>query len=124
MRTRGGSGFTLIEVLIALAIASVALAAFMRLTGLTTSNLGLLEQQTLAMLSAENALAELQLRRPLPAPGNYSERCPQAGLRLVCSLRIAPAVQGMREVGVEVRLEAGGGRYLAALQTRLVDDRQ
>lgn len=51
-------GFTLIEVLMALAIVSIALAAIVRASSLTITNLGLLEPQSLAMLSAENRLAD------------------------------------------------------------------
>lgn len=112
-------GFTLIEVLMALAIVSIALAAIVRASSLTITNLGLLEQQSLAMLSAENRLAELRVGQGPFAPGVVRSDCPQGGVRLVCRLETsAAAIDGLRTVTVEVYLAEDGGRRLASLQTR------
>lgn len=111
-------GFTLIEVLMALAIVSIALAAIVRASSLTITNLGLLEQQSLAMLSAENRLAELRIGQGPSVPGVVRSDCPQGGVRLVCRLETSAAIDGLRTVTVEVYLAEDGGRRLASLQTR------
>ncbi|WP_369326259.1 type II secretion system minor pseudopilin GspI [Alcaligenes nematophilus] len=112
------AGFTLIEVLIALAIISVALAAFVRITSQTTTNLGHLEQRSLAMLSAENSVAELKIGI-LPAPGIQAVDCPQADQSFICRVQIGPAQHGTRPVSVEVYPGRDNDRRLVSLQTRL-----
>lgn len=116
-------GFTLIEVLMALAIVSIALAAIVRASSLTITNLGLLEQQSLAMLSAENRLAELRIGQGPSVPGVVRSDCPQGGVRLVCRLETSAAIDGLRTVTVEVYLAEDGGRRLASLQTRAGETR-
>lgn len=116
-------GFTLIEVLMALAIVSIALAAIVRASSLTITNLGLLEQQSLAMLSAENRLAELRIGQGPSVPGVVRSDCPQGGVRLVCRLETSAAIDGLRTVTVEVYLAEDGGRRLASLQTRAGEGR-
>ncbi len=81
-------GFTLIEVLVALAIVAVARRAGLQATGALGRNA---ERQTLAMLGqicAENELARLRLLRLLPATGTTQSDCPQAGLPLQVTLEV------------------------------------
>lgn len=60
---RGGrAGFTLIEVLVAVAIVSIALLAALRAAGQGTSNAGELRSRLLAGWVAENLLAEHRAR--------------------------------------------------------------
>ncbi len=54
-------GFTLIEVLVALAVFSVAAMAVLNATGQTLNSLSALEQKTMASIVAENQLAMLKL---------------------------------------------------------------
>ena len=56
------AGFTLIEVLVALAIISIALLAALRAAGQGTSNVGELRSRLLAGWVAENMLAEHRAR--------------------------------------------------------------
>jgi general secretion pathway protein I len=56
------AGFTLIEVLVALAIVSIALLAALRAAGQTTSNVGELRSRLLAGWVAENLMAEHRAR--------------------------------------------------------------
>lgn len=111
-------GFTLIEILIALTIVSIALAAIVRASSLTIGNLGLLERQSLAMLSAGNQLAELQLGGAPSTPGVSRSECPQGGIRFVCRLEIGTVVDGLRPVRVQVYAADDEDRLLATLHTR------
>ena len=56
------SGFTLVEVLVALAIIAIALLAALRAAGLGTSNAGELRSRLLASWVAQNLLAEHRAR--------------------------------------------------------------
>ena len=56
-------GFTLVEVLVALAIVSIALMAALRAAGQGSSNLGELRARVLAAWVAENLLAEHRARQ-------------------------------------------------------------
>jgi general secretion pathway protein I len=61
-RSDGATGFTLIEVMIALAIVSIALLAALRAAGQGTGNVGELRARLLAGWVAENLLAEHRAR--------------------------------------------------------------
>ncbi len=112
-------GFSLVEVLVALVIVSVALAAFAR-TGLhSTDNVEHLEQKSLAMLSARNALAQWQAGvRPLK-PGADSQPCPQAGWRFVCHSQLRPAAPGLLFLTIHVDAQQPERRRLVTLQMQL-----
>jgi len=71
MRKRGPipAGFTLIEVLIALAILSIALAAAMRAASMATVSAEEAKLRTYATWVAQNRAAELTARRVFPAVG-------------------------------------------------------
>jgi len=62
-RANRRAGFTLIEVLVALAIISIALLAALRAAGQGTNNVGELRSRLLAGWVAENLLAEHRARR-------------------------------------------------------------
>lgn len=110
-------GFTLIEVLIALLIVSVALAAFVRITSQSTVNLAHLEQRTLAMLSAENSMAEMRIGK-LPSPGVQIFGCPQADQDFICRVNTSAPQNGLRTVTVDVFPDRTGGQNLAHLQSQ------
>ena len=91
-RTCGGTapaalvtrGFTLIEVLVALTIISIALMASLRAVGSITASSAELRARTLAQWSAENRLTEIRVRREFPAVGRRNFPCPQGDLNLMC----------------------------------------
>ncbi|MBA1276274.1 MULTISPECIES: type II secretion system minor pseudopilin GspI [Pseudomonadaceae] len=62
-------GFTLLEVLVALAIFAIVAAVVLTAAGRSVSNAGRLEALTLAGWIADNRLTELQLQQPAPSIG-------------------------------------------------------
>jgi general secretion pathway protein I len=80
---RPARGFTLIEILVALAILAVALAAGMRSVAQSTDAATLLKQRTLALWVAQNRLAAAQLANPWPATGIRAGRAEQARTQFV-----------------------------------------
>ena len=73
-------GFTLIEVLVALAVVAVALSAGMRAIAQGADGASSLKARTLALWVAENRLAQAQLDDPAPLPGTTTGEDAQAGM--------------------------------------------
>lgn len=73
-------GFTLIEVLVALAILAIALAAAARASSMSISNSETLKQRLLGNWVAQNRLAEHTARRDWPEVGTTSGETEQGGL--------------------------------------------
>ncbi|MGE5651087.1 MAG: type II secretion system minor pseudopilin GspI [Bacillota bacterium] len=78
------TGFTLLEVLVALVVVGTALGASLRAVGSLTQNSSALRASMMATWSAENRLAQIRLAREFPAFGKRSFACPQDELKLVC----------------------------------------
>lgn len=76
-------GFTLIEILVALAIVAVALAAGMRALAQSTNSATMLKQRTLALWVAQNRLAEAQLAPASVAASARDGEATQAGARFL-----------------------------------------
>lgn len=81
---RRSAGFTLLEVLVALAIVGTALGASLRAVGSLTQNSTDLRLSLMATWSAENRLTQIRMAREWPPVGNRSFNCPQGGVALVC----------------------------------------
>lgn len=77
------AGFTLVEILVALAIVAIALAAGMRALAQSADGAGTLKARTLALWVAQNQLAAAQLATPLPALGATAGEATQAAMRFV-----------------------------------------
>ena len=76
MRRRG---FTLVEVLVALAIVAIALAAGLRAAGVLTDNSQRLADVVAAQWCADNQLTNLRLSRQFPGIGDADFSCEQLG---------------------------------------------
>ena len=87
LRRPAGAGFTLLEVLVALAIVGVALAAGLRAAASLTGNAERLATVSAAQWCADNALASLRLARQLPGIGDADFACEQLGRRFAGQLR-------------------------------------
>ena len=89
-RRPSAHGFTLIEVLVAVMIAAVALGAAIRASGSLTRSSGELRARTMAQWSAENRLAEIRVQAQWPNVGEREFDCSQAGVQLLCRERVIP----------------------------------
>lgn len=117
-RTRE-EGFTLIEVLVALAIIAVAMSAAVRVAGLMTQSSGVLRDRSVAMIAAQSRMAELRLEGRLPN-GVKAVECDQGRLMLRCEQVIASAENGrLLKVGIQVFDRNLDAPPLARLETLL-----
>ena len=99
------SGFTLIEVLVALAIVAIALAAAGRAVAVSTSGATEVKLRLLAGFVAENRLSELAARRAWPAPGVYEGTEQQAGVEFAWRTQVLATPHPLfRRIEVEVAL--------------------
>ncbi len=83
-------GFSLVEVLVALGIVAIALAAGVRSTGALTLNAERQSDLLLAQLCAENTLVAVRLSKQMPAVGDNTTACDQAGHNLAVTLSVRP----------------------------------
>ncbi|KVP21397.1 type II secretion system minor pseudopilin GspI [Burkholderia ubonensis] len=117
------SGFTLIEVLIALAIVAVALGAVMRAIGALASDTDTARMRLLALWSADNALGAIRIAASWPPVGASTFACPQGPYRFVCrqSVTALPS-QLVRQVTVSVHASASSRTVLAEVVTVVQDE--
>lgn len=101
------AGFTLLEVLIALAIVAVTLVAGMKATSLLTRSAEGQADRLLAQLCANNALAELRLSQRLPDVSDITRTCELAGRVLELRL-LTQATPNPNFRRVEARLTREG----------------
>jgi general secretion pathway protein I len=89
---RRGAGFTLIEVLVSLAIVAIALVAGLQATSALTRNALRQSDVLLGQVCAENELIRIRLSRQLPDVGDNSLSCEQGGrvLQVTTSVRPTP----------------------------------
>ena len=110
------AGFTLIEVLVALAIVSIALMSALRAAGQGTNNLGELRSRLLAGWVAENLLAEHRARRDWLPLGIQRGTGREGGLDFAWREEvIATPNPGFRRVDVRVFAGAEEAHSLAHL---------
>ena len=114
-RPSGERGFTLIEMLVALAIFSLAALALLRLGGATATNSARLQEQAVAQLVARNVAVET-LSDPEPPPfGVQTGEVANAGRRWIW-VRTAGRSPEARIQQIEVRVtDAAGGPGRASL---------
>lgn len=87
---RRDTGFTLVEVLVALGIVAIALMAGLQATGALTRNAERQSDVLLAQLCAENALVQVRLARQMPSVGDSNQACEQAGRSFDVALIVRP----------------------------------
>ena len=115
-RAKAWAGFTLVEVLVALAIVSIALLAALRAAGQGTAAVGELRLRLLAGWVAENRLAEHRARGDWLALGIGRGTQSQGGVEFAWREEvIATPNAAFRRVDVFVSAPAEASRSLARL---------
>ncbi len=97
------TGFTLLEVLVALVIIAIALSAATRASNIATDSALKMKQRMAATWVAQNRLAEVRARHLWPNPGVNSGESQQAGMQLIWQETVSDAGDSMfRKVEVKV----------------------
>lgn len=117
-RTWVQRGFTLVEVMVALAVVAIALAAGFKAAGALTDNASRLGDVVAGQWCADNALTNLRLTRQFPGTGEASFECPQLGRtytgKLITSVTPNPNFRRVDAVVVDEQ-----GRQIVGLSTVL-----
>lgn len=118
------NGFALIEVLVGLAVLSIALIAGLRAVANGADTQLAISQRTMALWSADNLLMDLRMNRTWPDLGTSSFACPQASYIFVCQRKVLDTPNpAFRRIEVTVYLasqaspEVASGPRLAWLTT-------
>ena len=82
------NGFALVEVLVGLAVLSIALLAGLRAIANGADTQLAVSQRTLALWSADNVLMDLRMTRVFPDIGTTVFNCPQGSHVFVCQRKI------------------------------------
>ena len=117
-RLRGSRtvGFTLIEILVAVAILGIALAATVRAASLATDGALEARQRLLATWAAQNRVAEMRARRLYPPVASTKLTTEQGGLALVIDETVTDTPNPtIRRVELAVADTRAPGRVLGRL---------
>lgn len=107
LREKPVGGFTLIEVMVALAIVAIALAAGTQATSALTRNAQRQSDLVLAQLCAENELARVRLTPQMPPVGDSGQTCVQANTVFNVTVSTTATLNpNFRRVDVQVRDDA------------------
>lgn len=107
-------GFTLVEVLVALAIVATALMASLRAVGEMSATSRELELRLLADMSAQNRIAMVRAAKQFLPVGESSAPCPQGNIPFVCREEIKSTPNTLfRRVEVRVYIDGDGEHHYA-----------
>jgi len=105
MRARRPAGFTLLEVLIALAVLAIALTALVRAAGLSANDFNGLRERSLAGWIASNVITETRLTERSPEPGQREGKLRYGGRDWRWELTVQDTPQaGIRRLDARVYL--------------------
>lgn len=108
---RAGRGFTLLEVLVALAIFASVSAVVLTAAGRSLTNAGRLEELTLAGWIADNRISELQLQQIPPSIGRETQELDYGSRKWQTLSEIETSADpGLLRVTVWVALQTPRGR--------------
>ena len=116
MHLRQRRGFTLIEVLVALAIVAVTLGAGLQAAGALTQNALRLGQISEAQWCADNQLTGLRLARQFPGIGDIEFQCEQFG-RLYLGKLVVRQTPNPNFRRIDAQLASAEGVPLLSLST-------
>jgi general secretion pathway protein I len=106
-------GFTLLEVLVALAIVAIALTAAVRAAGVSLDSSAQVKERMFATWIAQNRLAELTARHTFPELGSRTGPAAQAGRNFTWEEIVGPTPNDSFR-RVEIRVRAEGQEHIAA----------
>ncbi|HYP31920.1 MAG TPA: type II secretion system minor pseudopilin GspI [Burkholderiaceae bacterium] len=113
---RAAAGFTLIEVMVALAIVAIALAAGSRAASSVVDTSQRLNDVVLGQWCADNQLTEMRLLDQLPAVGKTPFSCSELGREFKGTVLVQPTPNpSFRRVDATVSDD--GGRQLVTIST-------
>lgn len=120
MRLRNTSGFTLIEVMIALAVFAIVAAALVKNAALTVKQTRIIEEKSIAYWVAENRLAELRAKpkndENFPQTGTNTDTVKMAGRSWDVTVDVASTDNKyMRRVKVSVAASQNSDQQVASL---------
>lgn len=124
MKNSGNDGFTLLEVLIALALLAILMAGLIKITVANTKNLWYLENKTLAVTIATNHAVQLRLEKNKPENQDGWET--MAGRRWYWQAKrgVTPSFGGsVWDYQIEVFLEGDKSPY-ASLQSYILAENE
>ncbi|MHB1567271.1 MAG: type II secretion system minor pseudopilin GspI [Acidiferrobacter sp.] len=105
---RNARGFTLLEVLVALFILAIALAAIMRNLSDAITTTGALRHRTMALWVADNRLAHIETVSKWPALGRRTTTAREDHRRFIVDTDVVTTpVSTLRRINIRVR----GGRH-------------
>ena len=108
-------GFALIEVLVGLAVLSIAMLAGLRAIANGADTQLAVSQRTMALWSADNTLINLRASRAWPELGTSTFSCPQASYVFVCQRKVLSTPNpAFRRVEVTVYLSSSSSAEVAS----------
>lgn len=110
-------GFTLVEVLVAVAVLGIAMAAVISAMARQADNAGYLKQKTLALWVAHNRLAEIQLQGEVPDTGRSDGKVKMGGFEWEWEAVVRPTEDPrLRRIDLVVRRPEDKKGSLAQLE--------
>jgi len=111
------NGFTLIEVMVALAIIAIALASLIKASGTHTNSAGYLKSKTLAHYVAMNEVVQLQVKKTWPDLGSSDKSTEMAGMEWFWTREVEKTrSDNIRGVSFTVYLDENKTRNLAQIK--------
>jgi general secretion pathway protein I len=102
------NGFTLLEVLVAMAILAITLGTIIKTVSSYANNASYLKERTLAQWIAENKAAEYQLKKEFPAPGRKEGEIDMANQQWQWQVKISTTQDTrLRRLDISVYTESG-----------------
>lgn len=116
MRNRRHHGFTLVEVLVALAVLAIALAAILHTIGQAIDATTTLRDRSIALWVAQNRLAEHRMRRDWPAPDTTNGEAEIGGVKWFWREQVVTTPEpNIRRIEITVRHTADSQNTRARL---------
>jgi general secretion pathway protein I len=113
-------GFTLLEVMVALAVIAIGLGAVITEASRNINNAALLEDKTLGHWVAANKIAEMQVTKEWPSTGEQKDDVEMAGRDWYLTVIITEALgDRLRRIDVEVRTDSGSEKPVVSVASYL-----